>query len=80
MGKAFVVPFQKGRATGPQAFCRGNIDAPAKRQHLPLRVCRRELLATAHPDTESVATSAPLTSVSIRERSCSPRLSCNRYS
>ena len=43
-------------------FCRDHIHTPAQRLHLALRVCRRELLAMAHPDTESVATSAPLTS------------------
>jgi len=40
-------------------FCRGIIHAPAQRLHLPLRVCRLELLATAYADTRSVATMAP---------------------
>src|SRR5918994_2058216 len=39
--------------------CRDNIDALGKRLHLPLQVCRRELLATAYADTRSVATMAP---------------------
>jgi hypothetical protein len=41
------------------SFCRDNIHAPAQRLHLPLQVCRRELLATAHAEAESVATTAP---------------------
>jgi hypothetical protein len=41
------------------SFCRGNTDALGKRLHLPLQVCRRELLATAYADTRSVATMAP---------------------
>src|SRR5215203_2781554 len=41
------------------SFCRDNIHAPAQRLHLPLQVCRRELLATAHPEAGSVATTAP---------------------
>ena len=32
------------------SFCRDNIHALAQRLHLPLQVCRRELLATAHPE------------------------------
>ncbi len=41
------------------SFCRGNIDALGKRLHLPLQVCRRELLATVYADTRSVATIVP---------------------
>jgi hypothetical protein len=32
------------------SLCRGNMHAPAQPLHLPLQVCRRELLATAHPE------------------------------
>ena len=41
------------------SFYRDIIYALAQRLHLPLQVCLRELLATVHPDTGSVATTAP---------------------
>jgi hypothetical protein len=34
-------------------FCRDNIDALGKRLHLPLQVCRRELLATADAEVHA---------------------------
>src|SRR5687767_13122443 len=40
------------------SLCRGNIDVFDQRLHLPLQGCRRELLATAYADTQSVATTA----------------------
>jgi hypothetical protein len=47
------------------SFCRDIIHAPAPRLHLSLQLCRRELLATAHPEAESVATTAPASASSL---------------
>jgi hypothetical protein len=45
------------------SFCRGIIHAPAQRLHLPLQVCRRELLSTAFAEAGSVATTASLSCI-----------------
>ena len=52
--------FTYGLLIAPRvSFCRGNIDVFGQRLRLPLQVSLRELLATAHPEAGSVATTAP---------------------